>query len=257
MSAAFWPRPGSPPREYLIDTPEPLFQVAARAAGETTVNAQLDDLSQSGGASIVDLPDGRIFVQALESRQAQAGDPSPLELDPASVVYAPAWVQVLDVVNQVSVAYGPEEDSHTTGARNTDSVDRFGERSTDIGGTLAFEFDADRRAAQTVNRRGYPRWVLPGVDVVGLVTPTIGYTVRLTELPAPTPIGVEWQQMVEGWTDTLEGEAWTTSLALSDPVASGVSLPWFQLPPDLRWDELDPAARWEDAYALENLTGGP
>lgn len=248
---------GVPPSGYLIDTPEPAFEVAARLAGETTVSAMFDDLSQSGGACIVDLPDGRVFVQALESRQAQAGDPSPLELDPSIVLYAPAWVQVLDVVNNAAVAYGPEESSATTSQRNTDSIALYGERSTDVGGTLATEDDADRRAAQIVNRRGYPRWVLPGVDCLGVVTPQIGYTVRLTELPTPTPIGSEWQPMVEGWTDQLDGELWTTSLALSDPVASGVTLPWYQLPPTLRWQDLNPACRWEDAYAIENLLGVP
>ena len=242
---------GVAPAAYLIDTPEPVFHEAARAAGETTVNAMLDALSQSAGAAICDLPDGRIFVQALESRAVQAGDPPPLVLDPSSVVYAPTWVQTLDVVNLCAVAYGPEETSQTTSQTNPDSVAAYGERSTDIGGTLASELDADRRALQVVNRRGFPRWIVPGCDVLGVVTPVIGRVVRLVELPTPTPIGAEWQPVCEGWTDQLDGGQWTTSLALSDPVASGLAIAWQDLPTDLQWTEVDPAVRWEDAYTLE------
>lgn len=241
---------------YTIDGPEPAFREAARAAGETTVSAQLANLAESGGAAIVDLPDGSVFVQALESRAVQASDPPPLVLDPSIVLYAPSWVQVLDVVNLASVAYGPEETSATTSQHNQDSIDRYGQRSTDVGGTLASSIDADRRATQIVTRRGYPRWVLPGCDVLGVITPVIGRVVRLSKLPYPTPIGDEWQPMVEGWIDTLEGSDWITSLALSDPVASGLSLVWRDLPPALRWQDVDPACRWEDAYTLDNLLGG-
>ena len=239
--------------QVVFDDPAPTIQEAARAGGETTVNAQLDALSQSGAAAIVDQGDGSIFVQALSSRQVQAGDPAPLVLDPSSVVYAPGWVQVLDVVNSVQVAYGPEEDSHTATSTNPDSIDLFGERTTDVGGTLASANDARARGAEIVNRRGYPRWVLPSLEVLGVVWPVIGRTVSLSLLPTPSPVGAVWDPMVEGWTDTLDGDDWTTTLALSDPVASGVTLPWQQVPAFVVWADVE--CRWEDAYALENLTG--
>lgn len=216
--------------DFVIDTPEPTFREAARAGGETTVSAAFDALASSGGASIVDLPDGSVFVQALESRQVQSGDPEPLELDPSIVRYAPAWSQVLDVVNSVAVAFGPDEDSHTQTSSNPDSIARYGERTTDVAGTLASEDDAGRRGAQLVNRRGYPRWVLPTCELVGRFMPAIGRVVRLTMLPAESPVGAEWQPMLEGYDCSLVGTEWSTTLALSDPVASGVTLPWSDLP---------------------------
>jgi len=239
---------------YAQDTPRLTgLMVAARAAGETTVNAQLADLAESAGAAICDTPDGTIWIQPLAARQPITSDPAPLEIPPDRVAYAPAWQEILDVVNVVAVAYGPEEDSHTQTSRNEDSVDAYGERTSDVGGTLATEADAGTRGAELVGRRGYPRWVMPGCDVLGVFTPRIGEAVLIASLPAPSPVGSQWGPVVEGWVDQMDGPDWTTSLVLSDPVASGVSLAWMELPPTLIWNELDPAARWEDAYSLDRI----
>jgi hypothetical protein len=243
--------------DYVIDTPLPAYQMAARAADQTTVNAQLDELAATGAAAICDEPSGTILFQALEARQPQASDPPPLDLAPDDVAFAPGWVQVLDLVNVADIAYGPIEDSHTVTSRNADSVSRFGERSTRIDSRYASSADASARGGAIVQRRGYPRWALPGVEVFTIITPRIGQAVNLTSLPSPSPLGSEWQPIVEGWIDSQIGNTWSTTLQLSDPVVSGVSLPWMNLPIDLTWDGVNPACSWSDAYAIENLLPAP
>jgi hypothetical protein len=172
------------------------------------------------------------------------------------VVYAPLWAQSLEIVNVINTAYGPIEASATITSRNSDSVTIYGERTHDVDSRFASSTDAQARGNDLANRRGYPRWFLPGLAVAGLVTPRIGEPVNLSGLPSPAPLGSEWSPIIEGWIDTLTADEWTTTLQFSDPVASGVSLPWELVPATITWGTVAPACRWEDTYALVNLTGG-
>ena len=179
----------------------------------------------------------------------------PLLKLPDRVLYAPDWVQSLDVVNVADVTYGTLEDSHTVTARNTESVARYGERSTVVGSTFAASGPAAAFGGEMVVRRGYPHWLLPDVQVLGMVTPVIGGLVLLTELPAGSPVVGSWQPVCEGWTDVLEGDAWTTTVQLSDSIRSGMSIPWRAVPADVQWNEVDPGCHWSDAYDLNHLLG--
>jgi hypothetical protein len=227
--------------------------VAARLASETTVENELGNLAVTGSAAIVDLPDGSILVQTTSARRELVS--SVIELPPELVLWAPDWTQSMDVVNVVDAGYGTLEDPHTISSRNTDSVARFGERSLGLSSTFALAPDAAAAGAQIVNRRGYPHWSVPTVQIAGMLTPRIGALVRLTELPPGSPMGDVWQPVVEGWTDTLTGDVWSTMLQVSDPIRSGVSLRWMDTPSTLRWMDVSPSCRWSDASSLGALTG--
>jgi len=96
---------------------------------------------------------------------------------------------------------------------------------------------------------------VPTVQLVGLVTPAIGALVMLRDLPLGSPIGQQWQPVCEGWVDTLAGDAWSTMLQVSDPIRSGLTLPWRNCPSDLIWSAVDPACRWADSFDLNHLLG--
>lgn len=236
---------------FAIDpaTPNPL--VAARLAAETTVEAELSNLAVTAAAAVVDLPDGSILLQPIAARTVLAVPV--LELPPELVLWAPDWLQSLDVVNVVDVSYGTSQDTHTVTSRNTDSVTRYGERQGSVGSTFALEADAAAFGAAMVNRRGYPHWIVPSVQLAGMVTPRIGGIAHITELPEGSPHGSAWGPVIEGWTDTLVGDSWQTMLQLSDPIRSGVSLRWRDVPSPVHWMDVDPATSWAEAVTLESL----
>lgn len=229
--------------------------VAARTASETTAGAELANLAVTGAAAIIDLPDGSLLIQTIDARALLAAPI--LELPPELVLFAPDWSQSLDVLNVIDVAYGTLEDPHTQTSRNVDSVTRFGERGGSLASTFALEADAATAGAAMVARRGYPHWIAPTVQLSGLVTPRIGALAKLTELPDGSPLGAIWQPVVEGWQDTLDGDEWLTMLQVSDPIRSGVSLRWIDVPPALTWATVDPDCQWTDASVLGALIDTP
>jgi hypothetical protein len=232
-------------------TDDPL--VAARLASETTAASELANLAATASAAICDLPDGSILVQAIGARQAITAPV--LVLPPELVLFAPDWTQTLDVVNVCEVAYGTTADPHTVTSRNADSVALYGERSGSVAGVLALAPDAAAFGALVVIRRGYPHWIVPSIQLAGLVTPTIGALVLLSELPAGSPLGAIWEPVCEGWTDTLAGDSWLTMLQVSDPVRSGMSIPWRNVPAWLTWSGVSPACSWAEAFDLPHLLG--
>jgi hypothetical protein len=241
---------------YLIDPPPPSDQVvmAARLASETTVNAMLTDLAVTGAAAITDLPDGVILLQPLSARHA-ASDAFQLPAD--EVAFAPAWRQALDVVNLAVVAYGPIEDSHTVSTRNASSVNTYGERSSELATTFAAIEDASARGLQLVTRLAVPRWLVDSVILFGLPAGELrpGRRAILSSLPLGSPVGSSFAAALEGWTESLEGDDWTTTLSLSDPARSGLTITWDTAPADLAWREVDPACQWQTAYSADDLEG--
>ena len=100
-----------------------------------------------------------------------------------------------------------------------------------------------------------PRWLIEQVILFGLPAAELrpGRRVILTLLPAGSPVGSSFAAALEGWTETLEGEDWTTTLALSDPARSGLTITWQTSPPDVTWQTVDPACQWQTAYSADDL----
>ena len=57
-----------------------------------------------------------------------------------------------------------------------------------------------------------------------------------------------------GWTDTIEGDLWTQTVVVSDPVFSGLAEPWADVPATLLWQDVAPACLWRDTDHLSNLS---
>jgi hypothetical protein len=211
--------------------------------------AALEADRQAVGATAFDRGDGSVVVQAFDAR---GGLYPPLELDPALVLYAPAWAQSLDVANRIVLGYGYGAGSVTV----DDPVSQaqpWGVRWTGLFETgLADEQTARERALVWLNRITAPRWRLPGLTLLERHPLEVGLVLELLNLPPTAPLG-SWTPIVEGWTDTVEGPDWTQDVILSDPIYSGLALPWQDLPPELLWSLVDPACAWADADVLDNL----
>ena len=247
--------------------------------------AYLQTLATDVGAAIADTPDGKVLVQALNARlklstltwaTAPAGvawnevdpglawedadaqedlDPAAgrphVVVDPADVLYVPVWEMVDEVENLSEVGYG--DDLSVTAAEPA-SVALYGERPGGITTQLAGLADATQRASERVTRRAFPRWVIRSVPLLrGYPSLTVGQVVDLTGFPPASPYE-DWSPVLEGWTDTIDGDLWLCELAVTDPLLSGVALLWTTTPADLAWNEVDPGCSWAEATALGALT---
>jgi hypothetical protein len=233
------------------DVPIAPTKPADPETGAFASSSALDALElarQDVGATIFDAPDGTLVVQAFDARK---GLFDPLPIEPALVLFSPAWSQTLDVANRVVLGYGYGDGSVTVD--DPVSQDRFGVHWTGLFETgLADAATAQSRAALWVDRVSFPRWKLPGVTLLEPHPLAIGQLLQLSGLPASAPFEA-WGAVVEGWTDVIEGADWTQEVVLSDPIFSGMALAWSELPVDLAWLEVDPACAWREAYLLDNL----
>jgi hypothetical protein len=237
---------------YLDLVPDPSFDpdLAARdsaTAGPTKLSDYLSFLAPMVGASVTDRLDGRILVQAIGSRSL-AG---PFQLDPADVAYAPVWVQILPGGNIVTVRYTGDQSESVTLTDDV-SIERYGPRPYTIDTSIVSAVDAERRASQRLSRGAYSHWNVPAAPVLRGLQLAIGQPIQLGSLPPSAPFD-PWSPLLEGWTDTITGPDWTMDLTLSDPLGSGLLLPWDTIPVEWAWDEINPATAWKDALDLDAL----
>jgi len=213
--------------------------------------AALETDRNSIGATAFDRADGTIVVQAYSAR---AGVYTPLTLDPADVLYSPPWYQTLDVVNRFVLGYGYGAGSITVDDSASQAI--FGVRwSGSFESGLADAATATKIANLWLARLSEPRWKLPGLTLLRRYPLEVGLVLELLELPATAPLG-QWTPIVEGWTDVIEGPDWRQEVVLSDPLLSGLALPWRDVPAELRWLDVDPACSWSEAFVLDNLIPG-
>lgn len=233
---------------------DPAFDppLAARdplTAGPTTLGDYLAFLAPMVGAAVTDRMDGRVLVQAIGSR-ALAGAVS---LAPADVEYAPAWTQDLPTGNIVTVRYTGDQSESVT-VTDAASVAFYGERPRTIDTSFTDLVDATARANEALARGAFTHWNIPAAPILRGLSLAIGQPVELSSMPAASPFN-PWTPIVEGWTDSINGDEWTMALALSDPLASGLVLPWDAVPlTGYAWNEINPATEWRDALTLDTLT---
>ena len=234
---------------------DPLVEVpVVSSTDRLTFDSYAQSLRDDVGAAIVDQPDGTLLAQALGARATLGAVHA---LDPAKVLYSPRWVQALEVVNRVGVQYGPDSAPALVVSTDSASIGLYGRRYGDLQTRLHASADATTRATQALSRAAYPRWVMPDALVLEPIPGlAVGDRVVLTDLPPGSPFP-SWTPVVEGWTDELAGgpRSWTQALALSDPLLSGLSLAWSQLPASgLPWNAVNPSLQWFEANSLDDFT---
>lgn len=241
---------------YLDLVPDPGFdpQLAARdasTAGPTTVGDYLAFLAPMLGCAVVDHPDGQILVQAFGARRLSPAVP----LDPALVEYSPPWTMVLPLGNIVTVRYQADQGASVT-LRDDASVALYGERANTVDTSFVQAADATTRATQRLARTAYPHWNIPQAPLLAGLPLTVGSPLILSSMPPSSPYE-PWSPILEGWTDTIQGDEWRMSLALSDPVLSGLTaLPWNAVPvtAGYDWATVDQLVPWHSALTLDDLS---
>jgi hypothetical protein len=237
------------PSDYLV-VADPDFNPTVAAVDGTQDVAHLVDelntLADDVGALVCDLPDGRLFVQAMGARTVSGA----LVIDPAHVLYAPPWVQTDEVYNDVTVKYvgGAAETS------DAGSMAIFDHRPRDITTQLVNGGDANLRAAELLSRTAYARWYMPACPLIRGYPLALGGPVSIAALPPASPAST-WTSIVEGWTDTVTGADWAMDVSLSDPVSSGVTLAWQDVPAADLWNTISQTVVWKDALTLAALEG--
>lgn len=232
--------------------PDPLFdpQLAARdpaTADTTTLGDYLAFLCAMVGALVSDRMNGDIFVQAVGARTLEGA----FELDPDDVAYAPGWVQELPRGNIVTVRYTGDQSESVT-VQDSSSIALYGERPETIDTAFVNVSDATYRANLRLGRGAHAHWNMPEAPILRGLELELGAPIFLDHMPAASP-SQPWTPILEGWTDTITGDDWTMTLSLSDPLLSGLTLPWVAVPLDIAWDEVDPATDWTEALTLEDL----
>lgn len=237
--------------------PDPDFnpQLAARdsaTAGETTLGDYLAFLAPMLGAAVTDRMNGKILVQALGARSLANLTP----LAPADVAYAPAWEQVLPLANVVTVRYTGDQSMSVT-VQDPTSIGFYGERPRTIDTSFVNAADATARANEALARGAFSHWNISETPILRGLELSLGAPLELSGMPPASPFE-PWTPILEGWTDQITRDEWTMLLALSDPLASGVVLPWNVIPATAvyHWDTLDVATDWTEALTLEALSAG-
>lgn len=185
---------------YLIDGAADAV-ILPRDVDSRPARDLLEDLIQSTGAAVVDLPDGRVMYQPLAERaravkplpwadfdpaltwagfdaaQTWAGFNSwhsadsewPLPLPPSAVEWEPEWSVNADISNHVRVGYGtvPEGGEQAwTETTDSASITRHGRRYQYVGTQLRDLPDAQAYASWILTTRTIPRWSLGDVTVL-------------------------------------------------------------------------------------------
>lgn len=242
---------GIPDLLELYSDPQLDPDLAARTvetAEATTLGDYMAFLAPMVGALVADRPDGTILVQAVGARSLADA----VALDPAAVV-PPVWTEELPQGNIVTVRYTGDQSESVT-VTDATSVALYGERPETIDTSFVAAADATERANTRLGRAAFSHWEMPAVPVLQGLDLSLGGPVVLEGLPAPAPYE-PWTPLLEGWSDTITGPEWTMELALSDPLISGIVLPWASVPAtaEYRWNTVDVATDWTEALTLEAL----
>lgn len=227
-------------------------QLAARLAADGTLalDQYLGALADMVGAAVADTADGKILVQPISTRTLAAA----VALDPDLVAYVPVWVQLLPTANVVTVKYVGGELT----VQDDSSVAFYGPRPQTIDTAFVSAAAADARGRERLGRSAYSHWNIPSAPYLVGARFGIGAPLTLSEMPASSPYQT-WTPILEGWQDSITGDGheldWTMELALSDPLASGLTLPWNAIPttPGYRWNTINQTVPWRDALQLGDL----
>jgi hypothetical protein len=223
--------------------------LVARPADPVDLASYLDELATMNQAAVADLGDGTILVQAITSRTPSSG----YALDPAEVAYSPAWAERLPDANVLTVTYGAGGSSSASSS-DAASVALYGPIEASIATTLKSLADVQTMLTGRLARGAYAHWTTPATPLLRGRRLRIGQLLNLSLLPAAAPFD-PWTPVLEGWTDRVvadRGElVWTMELSLSDPLLSGLAVPWNTVPAGELWNTVTPGLAWMDALTLD------
>lgn len=257
-------------------------EIAAQASqdGGYSALALLLTLCAQTGATMCDLPDGTILIESYDRRgtgynpahwadlpvtdtwamlpyiwsdiyDSTTDHPLEVAIPGNAVVWAPTWRNdILTVINDITVGYG---NNQTTNQTDTASQALYGRRATTLDTTLQHLADATTRAGDIIRCQSEPRYSLSNIviqmDVLDTFTRTdileliSGSRVGIADTPQPSPV-INFNGIVEGWTDHYGPTGYFLTLSLSDPRFSYQVLKWSEVTAGKTWSQIDPTVQW-------------
>lgn len=229
---------------------------------KVTAGQLLDQTSDSTGGQLVEQLDGVLDWHSAEHRR---GVPATVTLDAGEILNDLTFEQhVGDLVNRLELSYG--RDDATVVVRDPASIDDRDVYESSLSTALANAIDAHDLGLEIVGRRSEPVWQLPNLVVdlrraitspakrAQLLALRFGDRITVTGLPAGAPYPGAVELYVEGITETATPRAWRLSIAVSDPLLSGVGVRWLDVDPALTWAGVAPALTWLDLARIEDPT---
>lgn len=221
----------------------------------------LDNAINSTGGQVVEGTGG---VVAWHDANHRRGVNPSLTLSAGEVFRSITWAQrVGDVVNDVTVKTASGDTVRVVDDLSADRETGYGPYPASVDTDLVDEEDAYALGTLLVGRRARPAWTLPDVQVdllrtIGLddLGPVLdlrhGDRVLLDGLPIGCPVPPK--VFVEGWTETATPTSWRLVVNVSDPMLSGVSPRYMDVPATdaYQYLDIDPAMRYIDVARTED-----
>jgi len=261
---------------------KPGNELKAQAANDAGYSAMdlLSALCAESGATMCDLPDGTILFESYARRGVgynpahwadlpitdtwadvpfiwsdvyDSTQTAPLEISipDDAVVWAPVWRNdILTVINEITVLYG---NNSSTTEIDSASQTLYGRRAVSLTTTLEHLADAVTRAGDIIRAQSEPRYGLTNVliqmDTLDTFTRTeilqliSGSRVGIPGTPQPSPV-IDYNGIVEGWSDHYGPTGYFLTLSLSDPRYSYAVLQWGEVTAGETWGQTDITAQW-------------
>lgn len=225
----------------------------------------LDLVINSAGGQVVEQPHG--VIDWHDANRRRGVNPA-LTLTASEVFRSITWAQrVGEVVNAATIKTASGATVEVVDAYSASSETGYGPYPASVDTALVDEEDAYALGTLLVGRRSRPAWSLPDVivdllrtvpldDLPPLLRLRHGNRLLLDGLPAACPVPPK--VFVEGWTETATPRAWRLTVGVSDPMLSGVSPRYIDVPATeaYRYADVDPTmtyfgvARTEDPAEL-------
>lgn len=228
------------------------YSVNARDVDRKDALGLLRELAADALGVLAQNRDGSIDYQDADSRQGAA---SRVTLDASQALASSAWTSDLaGLVNDLTVAYGGAEPQAETRLVDPVSIAAFGPYAARVATQLEVLDGADDYALAVVGRYSRPAWRIDGLTVelirsVPLATAAILLDLEVSDLltvtgfPSTGPF-VTSRLWVEGWTETIERDAWVLALNVSGYRQGGTAGRWADVDPAVSWDEVPSDVSW-------------
>ncbi len=219
----------------------------------------LHEVTNSSGGLVWTKQDGSLVYGTADHR----GIGEPVAALPAhAIISGLKWqTSVDDLVNRVTMTYGPENAQTQKTIQDDLSVNTYGQRYRKVSTMLNTEEDALYTAAVILGRRAWPYWGMSDIlmdsehvnnDVDAMTTALllkVSDAIYLPIPPDPGPAGEMAEWIVEGWSEEWpESDHLTLQFAVSDRVRFALTTLrlWIDAQPQTWQEELDRGA-WLNA----------
>lgn len=203
----------------------PGVQLAAGIIDSDALTA-LHKVCESTGGMVWQTRTGSI-VYGTAAHRVEASQPVGV-LPCDTVEDALTWSEgVEDIVNEVTVSWGPDDARQESVHRDAESVAKpWGVRHVDANTQCASEADAEQLGLLILARRAFPFWRTASgvVDVdndiasrlMARLDVSVPVLVPIPIAPAPQPIEPPVPVVVEGWVETWADTGYTATVSFSD-----------------------------------------